>query len=135
MNDIVVVKPGEGVIIDPAAKLQYTKHFPNRYTVVATPSDYHVAYKIYEIAGWAGKTSDKNLDTPLYGEDFTEGIDGIDTVISGSVKWDGCSNWSFDETARGHMTHGCSKEDILSIGLILGECWEWTKELCPNWSY
>jgi hypothetical protein len=102
------------------------KHFDELdFSVIAEPSTYHVDFKIYEIVGvfddgqrdFSGETDIKEAEV----------------FLSGSVKWDGCSNWTFDEQDRGVMIHGCDKNDLLRIGKIMAECWEWTKELCEKW--
>ena len=108
----------------------HAKWFKNlRFYVVAEPHEYHVEYKIYDVFGYEEKT-DK-----LYFVNDNNPVDTIEEAyvyISGSVKWDGCSNWHFDE--QDHvMLHGCCKEDVLRYGLVLAECWEMTKELCPTW--
>jgi len=106
------------------------------FTVVATPHEYHVDYVLYEIAGytepgnkplWPKKGADP-------GPDFVESLDDAEPYLHGHVKWDGCSNWSFDEQDRGVMLHGCSRDDLLHLGEVMARCWDLTKGLCPNWS-
>lgn len=77
------------------------------FRVIASPHDYHVDYQIYLL---------NDLDDEI--------------ELGGHVKWDGCSNWTTNEDC---MYHACSRQDIINIGLILAECYDWTKELCPNW--
>jgi hypothetical protein len=31
------------------------------------------------------------------------------------------------------MFHGCDKDDLLNLGRVLAECWEWASQLLPNW--
>ncbi len=106
------------------------------FTVVAKPSDYRVDYTIYDIMGFEGLNS---FDRPLwqkrgasYGPTFVMTLEEAEVYIHGEVKWDGCSNWHFDEQDR-VMLHGCRREDILRFGKILAECWDWTAVLCPSW--
>lgn len=37
---------------------------------------------------------------------------------SGSIKWDGCSNFRFDEQDR-CMLHGCDREYLVNVGQVL----------------
>jgi len=92
-----------------------TKFFKDLgFKVIATlpkEGEVHVNYKIYEI-------------------NPSELTDGNEVFASGAIKWDGCSNWKFDEQER-CMLHGCTKQHLLNLGIILAECWEWTRELLP----
>ena len=103
------------------------------FTVIAEISDYHVDYYIYEQEGIMadGKVLFHKKDSDV-SPDPVETIDESEVYASGFVKWDGCSNWYFDEQER-VMLHGCDKDDLLNLGKILAECWEWTKVLCNNW--
>lgn len=111
------------------------KHFNElEFTVVATPDKYVVDFAIYD---HEGMDINKN---PLFHRkgsvcqpDPVNTFEESEPYITGSVKWDGCSNWNFDENDRA-MLHGCDKKDIVRFGLILGECWEWTNDLCENWN-
>ena len=104
------------------------------FTVVATPNEYYVDYKIYDHEG--GDDKGNYLFHKKGADDYpnpVESMNDADIFIHGTVKWDGCSNWYFDEQDN-CMLHGCSKEYIVRFGLILGECWELTKKLCPMWT-
>jgi hypothetical protein len=100
------------------------------FTIVANPKDLHVDYTIYDMAAvvpvlWrrVGATD---------GFDMTDNIEDAEMYLHGEVKWDGCSNWYFDEQDR-VMLHGCSKSDVQRFGDVMALCWEWTAELCPGW--
>lgn len=105
------------------------------FTVVATPHSHYVEYKIYDHAGY-------NEDgSPLFQKggsqcspDPVETIEESEVYLSGSVKWDGCSNWRFDEQDR-VMLHGCCRDDILRYGLIMAACYDLTKELVKDNSW
>lgn len=47
--------------------------------------------------------------------------------FTGQVKWDGCSDWKFDS-----YLHGCGRDNLLAVGQVMAECWDWTAELLPN---
>ncbi len=110
------------------------KHFEKLgFTVVAEPQDMSVYYTIYD---HEGKDLEGNF---LYHEagatcnpSPVDNLDEAEPYLHGIVKWDGCSDWHFDEQDR-VMLHGCSREDVVRFGMIIGECWDWTAELCPNW--
>lgn len=102
------------------------------FTVVAEPDDYRVYYGVYIHEGVSEKGD------PLYHEAGSstypcpvEAIEEAEAYLHGEVKWDGSSNWYFDEQER-RMLHGCDKQDILRLGQILVECWDWTSELCER---
>lgn len=112
------------------------KHFEKLgYSIVAEPSEYFVEYTIYQHEGY-----EKN-GTPLFHRkdadsypDPIEDYRNAEPMFKGSVKWDGCSNWDFSFQEM-NMFHGCSKTDLINLGLILGEAWSMTKNLIPNtWS-
>ena len=102
------------------------------FTVLAYVYEYRVEYKIYDVVGY-------NLDnSPEYQKsgstaspDPVPKITESEVYAHGSVKWDGCSNWYFDEQDK-CMLHGCNKKDVVRLGLILGECWDWTSELLEH---
>lgn len=112
------------------------KHFEDLgFTVVAKRVEtYLVEYAVYRIYGRESKgelywpASDKSND------DITNDLAKAEIFLHGEVKWDGCSNWHFDEQDR-VMLHGCSREDLTEIGEIMGICWDWTAELCSGWDH
>ncbi len=44
-------------------------------------------------------------------------------AVSGSVKWDGCSNW--DATS----IHFCERDYAIQFGRVLASCWDWANEI------
>lgn len=116
------------------------KHFNDLgYSIVADPKSHYVEYVILKHDGY--DTDNRgNITTPFFHKkgsgmypDIVEDISNAEIAISGSVKWDGCSNWDFSSEEM-NMFHGCSREDLINIGLILGEAWVWTRELIDNWN-
>lgn len=103
------------------------------YTAVADAHGYHVEYKIYEISGeyedgrlcWTRKGASSNMDA-------VDDLADAEVYFHGGVKWDGCSNWWFDEQERGVMLHACNKHGLLALGEAMGRCWEWTLALLPT---
>jgi hypothetical protein len=121
---------------------QHIKHFKDlSFTVVAEVHEYRVEYKMYDIVGWDGGNTQGVNDRPLWTRagahssgDYVETWEESEVYLSGHVKWDGCSNWCFDEQNR-CMLHACCKSDVQRFGDVMAACWEWTAELCPNWMY
>lgn len=113
------------------------RHFRDLwYTVEATVGEYSVGFHIFKIEAYEGLTQD---DSPLYDKkeqefsgDHTSDITEAEVFCHGNVKWDGCSNWYFDSQDDCYL-HGCEREHLVNIGLILAACWDMAKELCPNW--
>ena len=89
-----------------------------RYRALAKVDEYHVNFQIYDL--W---DCENNLS-------FTPPRENT-IFLSGGVKWDGCSNWKFDEQER-VMLHGCSREDLVIFGQIMAECWDWAFDLMPQ---
>lgn len=111
----------------------YVRHFPDLgYSVVAEPHGHHVSFNVHEIVGveengtvlWQRAGS-------AFNREYATSIDEAQIFLHGDVKWDGCSNWHFDEQDR-VMLHGCSREDLTNMGAVMGQCWDWAKELLPN---
>ena len=112
--------------------MPHIRHFDDLYfTVVATPSKCAVDFSIYEI----GAIDDGDLRIysakDRYGHDETESLDEAQLFAHGSVKWDGCSNWYFDQQDE-VMIHGCCRDHLTRIGQILAECWDWAATLIPE---
>jgi hypothetical protein len=118
-----------------------SRNFPElQFTAVAVDHEYYVEFTVYEIAGWTDGERKGIYDVPLWQKagshmspDPVDSLRDAEVYLHGSVKWDGCSNWWFDEQERGCVLHGCSKDDLLRIGNIMAACWDWTSEICPTW--
>lgn len=111
------------------------KHFDDlAFTVVATPHSHRVEYVIYDCVGYTedGKPLWSHKK-PECCSDLVDCVSDAAIYLHGSVKWDGCSNWHFDEQDR-VMLHGCSREHLLRLGEVMARCWDWTAVLCPAWS-
>lgn len=100
------------------------------FTAVAhAVGEYHVHYTVYAIEG-----VEENGTVLLHRAGADSWPDPVSSLgeaeiyLHGEVKWDGCSNWHFDEQDR-LMLHGCSRKDLMNIGEVMARCWDWTKEL------
>jgi hypothetical protein len=52
----------------------------------------------------------------------------LEPFLKGTVKWDGCSNWKFDD----EWMHFCSKQEAKRLGTLLEKCYEMALELMPD---
>ena len=110
------------------------------FTIVAVPHSHHVEFTVYDIEGWREGPTPGVFDLPLWHKagapsypDAVETLAEAEPYLHGSVKWDGCSNWHFDEQDR-LMLHGCSRRDVLRFGKVMAMCWDWAADLCPSWN-
>ena len=102
------------------------------FSFVVEPKEHSMDFFVYAIEAVesSGKVLFHKKGCGHYPEPV-ETTEEADVFIHGYVKWDGCSNWYFDEQDRS-MIHGCRKEDIVNLGLILGECWDYAKQNLPT---
>lgn len=108
------------------------------FTAVATPKEYYVEYRIYEVAGLgyddtgnltvADWTRAGALSTP----DSVDNLEEAQLFAHGRVKWDGCSDFVLDEMTSGDAMHHCNRKGLENIGKVLAACWDWTAELIPD---
>ncbi len=105
---------------DPIRKISLTE--AHGFTILATHYEYRTRFEVYKIAG----TQDDG--TLLYDRkgatswpDPVETLDEAQMFLSGDVKWDGCSNWVFEEPP---MIHFCSRQELVDVGLVLAACWD-----------
>lgn len=62
---------------------------------------------------------------------MTSNIDEADVYLHGFVKWDGCSNWYFDEQDHA-MIHFCGRRGMKRVSDLLFACFDMTEELIPD---
>jgi len=114
------------------------KHLPELdFTIVAVTHEYRVDFKIYAVLGWGEGSAPGVYDVPEFytteNDCLTESIQEAELYLHGEVKWDGCSNWHFDEQDR-VMLHGCSRQDVLRFGEVMATCWDWAAKIFgPAW--
>lgn len=58
--------------------------------------------------------------------DTTTDFEAADPFLSGSIKWDGCSNWDFHD--HDCMVHFCGRADATSIGRLMDHLYTITSE-------
>lgn len=116
-------------------------HLDLRFTVTAEVHDHWVNFTVYDIEGGAEGATPGIYDVPLWHRkgapthpDTVDRLEDAEVYLHGRVKWDGCSDWHFDDQDRG-MIHGCSREDVQRLGDVMARCWDDTATLCPRWCY
>jgi hypothetical protein len=107
------------------------------FVIIATPDEYHVDYKVYEIVG-ERMAPDQGL--VFHNNDGNCHPNPVDTIeeatpyLDGHVKWDGCSNWTIGyNDSRAYLMHFCSREKLENLGKVLAKCWDLTAKLCSKW--
>ena len=83
------------------------------------------------------KADFSNDGVPIYTEASepvdipTDDIAKARVFASGTVKWDGCVNFKFDEQEN-CMLHCCSQQEVLDIGTLLGRLYVLAAKMVPN---
>lgn len=117
-------------------KLQFFRDI--NYFAIALPSEYHVDYAVYEAVEGIDASGKKDIlfqrEGMMSSPHYVNDIKLAEVFLHGFVKWDGCSNWMFNENERDTMLHGCSRTDLTNLGEVMARCWDWTKELLPTWN-
>jgi hypothetical protein len=55
--------------------------------------------------------------------------------MSGSVKWDGCSNWWFDEQDTGVMIHFCGRDAATAVGRVMHKMYDLAAARMPKFDW
>jgi hypothetical protein len=111
------------------------KHFDDiKFTAMAEIQEgwLYVEFQVYEIKG---RDADGTRFFALRDSISDEGVASLveaEPYLSGSVKWDGCSNWRFDEQDRGWM-HACTRADLVNMGEVMARCRDFAATLMPSW--
>jgi len=104
------------------------------FMVVAAVKDHCAEFDVYDITGYIDGAEKGVFDVPLFDDGYagTKYINLAYRYLRGRVKWDGCSDWNFDEQDR-CMLHACDRNGLQRMGEVMARCWDWTAELLPNW--
>ena len=93
---------------------------------------YHCDFEVFKIV--SGDSAE--VAWQKAGEDVepipVEYLDEAECFLSGHVKWDGCSNWNFDEQEKVSI-HFCSVQQAMNIGVLFERLYRMAKELLPNY--
>lgn len=102
----------------------------HRFAAVRDEDEVCDEWTVYEISVWDGQGNQllrpKGCECPA---DYIplERIAEAEVYLHGEIKWDGCSNWFFDEQERA-MLHFCGSADAEKIGKLFCELYELTGE-------
>lgn len=88
-------------------------------SATAVVHSHHVEFKVFMHEGIEFDADGSH--TPV--------LNDADPEITGEVRWDGCSNWH-----PAQCIHFCTRESIPQLGLAMQACWDWARELLPNFS-
>ena len=95
------------------------------FLAVGERGEYSTDIKLYEISAF------KPDNTPMlgeYGDIELENHDMAESFADGWVKWDGCSEWVFDQF------HCCTVNQLSNVGEALARCWEMASGLINEWN-
>jgi hypothetical protein len=100
-----------------------------QYTAVMEAHEAYVDLKVYHIVGEGDSFLYEIMGEPC--GRMTEDLAIAQVFLSGSIKWDGCSNLQFD--AQEHcMLHFCGKKAATDVGVLLGRLYEMAWEMMPG---
>ena len=101
------------------------------FTVKIYPEKYHVKFELFELAGkmTSGPRNGERIYAPM---NNYPSLEDAPVYAHGTVKWDGCSDWHFDEQDR-CCIHGCSRGRLTGLGVVLGLCWDYASEFIESW--
>ena len=105
-----------------------------RFTIIAEPHEHYCEFKCYEAYGdfdepngiYYDITDSASTPNP------TDDLDKAQVYLSGTVKWDGCSNLDFDIN-EGCAIHFCGRKDISKVGKLLERLYDLAAQLIPRW--
>lgn len=88
--------------------------------------DYRVSFQVWLSSGREG-LSDGTLGPPLFGEEMSEDPETTDTYAAGVIKWDACSEVTFDD----HL-HLCGRHCWMSHLALMAHLWRRAFELMKS---
>ena len=116
MTQIRVMRDiGFTVMVDNTTNTHVVNYKVYRHTDPGN-DDIHVHYR--------REGGDNSMDT-------TMDIHQAEVIAEGNVKWDGCSNWLFEQNA---WTHFCDRRMITQFGAVMDRRWDMTAEYCVHWA-
>lgn len=90
--------------------------------------DLHVDVKAWKVAVF---NDDGSLLLDTDGRGHTASLDEAEVVVTGYIRWDGCSNFYFGEEG-GLMLHFCGVKQAIQVGTLLERLYEMAAELIPE---
>lgn len=99
------------------------------YSASCDIREHYATFIVYGIARYLQPENLRSYEKET-GGGFTENISEAHSDLSGSIKWDGCSNWNMmPDEARLHF---CSREDAINLGVLLGRLYNIAKAEIPR---
>lgn len=102
------------------------------YLCVVEAHSNYADLKVYKVVG-------RGDDGPIFlkrgwnsSADIVDDLALAQVYLSGSIKWDGCSNLRFDEQDD-TMLHFCGKQAAVDTGTLLGRLYDMAAEIIPTW--
>ena len=81
---------------------------------------YHIDFEVLQVLGTDGATGETvYVDWSGGGNDPAASPDDATPLATGSVKWDHCPNWNFDD-----CVHTCSAEELKHFGETLAASYD-----------
>lgn len=111
------------------------KHFMDLgFTIQMEQISNRAEFKIFQISHtdhYDGDDDDDNEIEYFYEKkntncEYTTSLNDAVVFMAGAVKWDGCSNWQFDND--GVQIHGCNRQHLLNVGEIMTTAWDMANE-------
>lgn len=118
----------------------HLRYFPElNFAATATEiNEYVCRFDLYEVFSWK-RVDGEHIGTPLFKPkgnrppcENTSDISEAVSYVTGYIKWDGCSDWTFNQEEN-FCFHFCGQEEIKSLALAMEECWLWAGELIEKW--
>jgi hypothetical protein len=108
MSDPITIVPPMGSL---AAVLKATEPHEGRV--------YDVDVAIHEVEGWDGEGFTSPMLKPL-------------PLMTGHIKWDGCSDWWPSDDWKEGCFHGCERGHLTALGEIMGLAFDAAGKLMPD---
>lgn len=102
------------------------------FTIVLWPEDYQIGFRCYERVSVSGEPLQYHVYGWTDGLEWTPDLDRAQPFLSGTIKWDGCSNLTFDDQALGAL-HFCGREHAAQVGALIARLYDLAAELISNW--
>lgn len=101
------------------------------YEIVVTEKRSHwLGFKVYHVLGRTENgTRMYNRDGYESSPDPVKDRAAAQVALSGSIKWDGCSDISFDD----EPLHFCGRDDVQGFAALLSAIYDLAAELIPSY--
>lgn len=113
-----------------------TTHYPDIFfSVIATPKRdedggcFTVDFTVKKIVSLHEDGTPASWECDTFGQ--AERIETASTYLHGFIRWDGCSNWHFDEQDR-VMLHFCGRSMLADVGILLTRMYDLAREHMPE---